>query len=251
MKKFKNFFLCSLQVVMDLIFPRHCQICSRVMPYSDRTYLCEGCFQNIRFLPENSCIRCSKPLVSASEGMEDRGLVCPSCFGKKYNYDNCYAVCFYEGPVKELIHRFKFHRDEFLTGTLQNLFAEGLRSKIDGAQYDKVIPVPLHPRKLKERGFNQSELLARAMGKLRLGKICKNAMVRVQYSSGQTLQDRKSRIEKIRDNFRVNRPVKVRDQSVLLVDDVLTTGATIEECSRILKEAGARKVTVLVLARSI
>lgn len=240
-----NHLLQSLVWVMtDLAFPRHCQVCLGVMPHENRTYLCEACGSSIRSIRDSACQGCAKDYP----GLER--LICPNCLRQKHFYESCYAVSIYEGSLRDLLQSFKFSRAEYLAFTLQRIFLEGAK-RLDWEKIDLIVPVPLHRRKLKERGFNQSLVLAQALAASHGRKLLSRELIRTKYSQGQTLQDKKARLENIRGSFKVRRTEKIKDKRVLLVDDVLTTGATIQECARVLKEAGAKSVIVLVLARSI
>jgi len=235
--------------MMDLLFPRHCEICVKSMNHKNQTYLCEICFNKIRFISSTACRGCAKVFPGAFPSIEN--WICPGCLRAKRFYEACYAVSYYEGPIKELLQTFKFARAEYLAGTLREIFLKGMIGKVDWGNFDFVVPIPLHPRKLKERGFNQSFILAQTVRDVTGLRILRDSIVRVKYSEGQTLQDKKARLENIRGSFKVHYPQKIKGKEILLVDDVLTTGATIQECARLLKEAGAKTVTVVVLARSI
>jgi ComF family protein len=235
--------------MMDLLFPRHCEICLKIMNHKNQTYLCEICFNKIRFISSTACCGCARVFPGAIPSIED--WMCPSCLRTKRSYDACHAVSYYEGPIKELLQTFKFARAEYLAGTLREIFMKGMVRKLDWENFDFVVPIPLHPRKLKERGFNQSYILAQTVREVTGLRILRDGIIRIKYSEGQTLQDKKARLENIRGSFEIRKFEKLQGKKIVLVDDVLTTGATIQECSRVLKEAGAESVEVLVLARSI
>jgi ComF family protein len=236
-------------VAMDLFFPRHCELCLKVLSHENRTYLCEACFSLIRFIPNDACRGCAKIFPGAFPAVE--GWVCPKCLHAKRFYESCYAVSYYDGPVKTLLQTFKYAKAEYLAKTLKEIFIKGTAGKINFEKFDFLIAVPLHPRKFKERGFNQSFLLAQALAKETGKRILHRGMIRKKYSEGQTLQDKRDRLEKIQGSFEVPSVKKVEGKEILLIDDVLTTGATLQECSRILKDAGAKRVSALVLARSM
>lgn len=246
---FKSAFRYLTWVAGDLLFPRHCELCLKVIPHENKTYLCEACFGLIRFIPSSACRGCAKVFPGAFPSVED--WICPNCSHTKRFYESCYAVSYYEGPMKVLLQTFKFARAEYLAGTLQEIFIKGLLGKINFERFDFSIPIPLHPLKLKERGFNQSLILVQAIRKKTRLRILPGNMVRKKFSEGQTLQDKKARLENIHGSFEIRAPREIEGKEVLLVDDVLTTGATLQECARLLIKTGAKSVTALVLARSV
>jgi ComF family protein len=121
--------------------------------------------------------------------------------------------------------------------------------RLQGRQFDLIIPVPLHSARLRERGFNQAHFLARILSE-EIDAPLSAALQRVRYTRTQTAFDRTERMENLRDAFRLRKKVSVRDLQVLLVDDILTTGSTLNECARVLREAGARSVHAVTVARA-
>jgi competence protein ComFC len=153
------------------------------------------------------------------------------------------------GIVRELIHRFKYSGEIWLSRPLSDLLAQGLRDpRLQRCRFDAVVPVPLHPLRKREREFNQAELLARKLAKRHELPFCE-ALERVRYTVTQTHFDRHRRMQNLRDAFRVRRNVVVQGKDLLLIDDVLTTGSTLDECARVLLMARARSVRALTVAR--
>jgi len=122
-------------------------------------------------------------------------------------------------------------------------------ARLRGRNFDVVIPVPLHPARLRERGFNQAELLAKILGQ-RINLTLSRALERTRYTTTQTAFDRIDRMENLRGAFRLRKSIDVRGLQVLLVDDILTTGSTLSECARVLREAGAQSVYAVTAARA-
>ncbi|MBI1870100.1 MAG: ComF family protein [Chlamydiae bacterium] len=232
-------------VLADLLFPRHCEHCLEVMSHENRTYLCDGCFDLIGWIPEPACHICAKPFP----GLERK--ICSPCSRSHFSYEACYAIAIYEGLLKELLRLLKFAKAEYLVSTFQRMFLAKEKIPFSKENVDIILPVPLHPLKMRERGFNQACILGEAIRDKIQRPLLKGVLIRAKYSGGQTLQDRKDRLLNIQGSFKCKNIKRIEGKRVLLVDDVLTTGATIEECSRVLKEAGASSVTVWVLARSI
>ncbi len=153
------------------------------------------------------------------------------------------------GVVRELIHRLKYGGEVWLAAPLSNFLAWGFRDpRLSVCCFDMVVPVPLHPLRKRERGFNQAELLGRRLAKQHGLSFC-DALERVRYTVTQTHFDRHRRMQNLRDAFALRRHVLVEGKDLLLVDDVLTTGSTLDECARVLLRAGAQSVRALTVAR--
>ncbi|HET6409619.1 MAG TPA: ComF family protein [Chthoniobacteraceae bacterium] len=151
--------------------------------------------------------------------------------------------------VRDLIHRFKYDRHYYLRHQLAIWAAEALEDeRLQSPGFDALIPVPLHPTRQREREFNQAEAIAELLGE-RFQKQVINALQRIRYTDSQTMHDRAERMENLRGAFRVRHPDAVLNRHLVLVDDVFTTGSTVEECARVLMEAGAASVRALVVAR--
>ncbi len=153
------------------------------------------------------------------------------------------------GVVRDLIHRFKYSRDETLRRPLGNWLAEAFDDRrLADAEPDWIVPVPLHPVRQREREYNQAALLAEWVAR-RSGIPYRNVLRRMRYTTTQTQFDRRHRMRNLRGAFALRHNVSVIDKHILLVDDVLTTGATLDACSSILLEAGASRVHAITLAR--
>ena len=153
------------------------------------------------------------------------------------------------GIVRDLIHRFKYGGEVWLGSVLGDFLAQGLRDpRLRGRSFDTVVPVPLHPLRKREREFNQAEVLGRELARKNELFFCE-ALERLRYTVTQTHFDRRRRMENLRNAFKVRRNATVQGKDVLLVDDVLTTGSTLDECARVLLAAGAQSVRGLTVAR--
>jgi ComF family protein len=192
------------------------------------------------------CEQCSQPFPGAIDG----AFVCDNCAGRSFHFLCAVSRYRSRGVVKEFIHRFKYNRHFHLRHQLAAWMSEGLDDpRLRGTPVDFLVPVPLHPARQREREFNQAEVLARLVGR-RTGKPVSACLRRIRYTTTQTRLDRHARMENLRGAFTVRHSPAVTDRHLLLIDDVLTTGSTVEECSRILLEAGAASVRVLTAARA-
>jgi ComF family protein len=160
-------------------------------------------------------------------------------------------VAVYTGCLLQAIHDFKYRRQPGLGRGLGRLITDNHCAGIDPEGFDVVIPVPLHVRRLRERGFNQSLLLARAVATARGIQVDFLSLRRERDTPPQTLMGRKERQANIRGAFAVVHRDRLRDREILLIDDVYTTGSTLAECARALLDGGAARVGVLTLARAI
>jgi competence protein ComFC len=159
------------------------------------------------------------------------------------------AVLQSRGIVRDLIHRFKYGGEVWLGTLLSDFLVQGVRDpRLKDRSFDAVVPVPLHPLRRREREFNQAEVLSRELAK-RQGLAVWEALDRLRYTVTQTHFDRRRRMQNLRDAFGLRRNAPVRGKDLLLVDDVLTTGSTLDECARVLLAAGARSVRALTVAR--
>jgi ComF family protein len=175
-------------------------------------------------------------------------MLCPNCDGRHWHLTSIVPACRYEGAVREMIHRFKYGRDITLARSLGILLTRVLKDpRIAGRSFDAVIPVPLHPLRERERGFNQADLLARLLAGF-MGIPKREPLKRTHPTLHQAGFDRLHRMENLRGAFVLRRPLPL-DATILLVDDVSTTGATLDACAEALKEAGAAEIAAVVVAR--
>jgi ComF family protein len=215
--------------------------------------ICEPCIGLIERIPEPICRVCGVPLSPVDHA---RSEWCRACVDSPPHFGRARAAARYRSGISEdsqivpsIIRRHKYGRDQSLWRALAQCQGESL--PLNGNDYDMVIPVPLHHRRLRWRGFNQAALPARAVAQKIDCTLDVGALARIRDTSPQTTQDGTSqRRQNVRGAFVVMRPHRIADRSLLLVDDVITTGATLDECARALLAAGARTVDVFTLARA-
>ena len=230
-----------LETLGDLFFPRHCAGCAVAIRSG---WLCGDCSDLLIAVEPPRCETCSRPYSGSLESF-----VCSNCRGKAFHFRHAVAVMQSRGVVRELIHRFKYGGETWLAGLLGQMLRQGLRdARLIGKPFDAVVPVPLHPLRRREREFNQAEVLARDLARDQGWEFC-DALQRTRYTVTQTHFDRRRRMRNLRDAFRVRRNAAVKGKRLLLVDDVLTTGSTLDECARMLLGAGAEAISALTVAR--
>ena len=235
------------RAALDLIYPARCPGCLKRLTESGAPGdFCDACGSVMQPIEEPFCQRCAEPFPGEISG----DFTCPNCSGRPAAYE--FAVCrmLSRGPVREAVHRLKYEGVVVMRLALARLMLSALNDRRLADAGWLLVPVPLHPRKRRERGYNQSAELAKSLSKLS-GLPWLDALKRTRYTDSQAGLDRAGRLKNLRGAFAVKRFAarQLRDQDVLLVDDVLTTGATAHECAQTLRAGGARRVVVITVAR--
>ena len=229
---------------IGLIFPSRCIICERPTDSSRHSPLCVEHDREIIPVKPPVCSKCGRKMF----GVSVERLLCADCRSTRVYYDAGYSGYIYAQALRELLHLFKYGRKRYLGSVLGKLMLDYVREHADGFVYDAIVPVPLHWRRYFSRGFNQATSLARPLSKQFRIPILKRNLRRVRYTRPQVSLPRKERKSNIVNAFKIRHPAKVAGKKLLLIDDVITTGATLNECARVLKDAGASEVTILTLA---
>jgi ComF family protein len=231
------------EAALSLLYPPHCAACSAATPAG--RHLCEACASKARRIEAPFCRVCSQPF----DGAITAAFTCQNCADRQFHFDSAVAPFLSRGVVREFIHRFKYDREFHLRLPLADWAAEGFAdARLSAHPIDAFVPVPLHPTRFREREFNQAEEIARILSR-RTDIPLSNALRRIRYTSTQTVLDRHERMENLRNAFRVRHIPNVLHRHLVLVDDVFTTGSTVDECARVLRQAGAASVRVLTVAR--
>ena len=237
-----------MRPLLSLLYPAHCASCGCSLlkrgegRINDDHYLCNECRGGILPPTEHLCSMCSHPMVGMTS--------CTNCDGRQWHLTAIVAACRYEGVGGELIKRFKYGKDSTLAPVLGDLLYAAMGDRrLVGKKFDAIVPVPLHPLREREREFNQSALLAARLGK-HLGVPVDSLLRRIRDTAPQAGLDRSRRMENLQGAFECRKLSSAREGgSVLLVDDVTTTGATLDACAIVLREAGITEVTAVVVAR--
>lgn len=212
--------------VLNALYPKKCPLCDGFIPDGDP--LCGPCSRSAVILEADAHL----------------------AHFKKLWFSNCRSRFAYDGPIRDAIHKFKYSErldlTRFFSGELANEAEEM-------GQFDLVIPVPLHRRRLAKRGFNQSALIARGIGRCISVPADLDSLERARHIEPQVGLERESRIENVKGAFAISDKgaQKIADRHILLIDDVLTTGATVNECAKVLVRSGAKSVKVLTIARTL
>ncbi|HEX3352381.1 MAG TPA: ComF family protein [Terriglobales bacterium] len=239
------------------LFPSDCRLCGTPLINISRLPVCQGCLSAMHPIAGAVCATCGERLLSPFVAVSPGDVRCGLCRRLEPPFTRAIAYGSYDGGLRELIHLLKYEQVRTAAGGLGRMLAEALRG-LDSAWTSSpvaVVPVPLHARKLRQRGFNQSELIAREALKLATERsamvLFADVLQRRRETQSQTGLTRHQRRENIRGAFAVARPELIGGREVLLVDDVFTTGTTASECARILRRAGASKVYVATVARTL
>lgn len=233
-----------LSGLVDIIYPPRCLVCHEKLKI-DSFYkvACLQCWSKIKRNSPPFCRRCGRHLENPSRD------ICALCQDKNYYFERAFSACIYEGVLKELIHQFKYSDKEYLGNILSELLIDFIKQyNIAVEAFDYLVPVPLHKRKLREREFNQAEILAKFLAYRFNLKLLKDGLLRIRDTATQTELKENERLKNVKGCFRANPEVELKGKNILLIDDLLTTGATCSEAAFALKKAGCNQVVVLTLA---
>jgi competence protein ComFC len=223
-------------LTIDSFFPRRCLGCGKL-----GGFLCLDCRRTLPRLLPPLCPKCGRPQVS--------GILCPGCTQSQTQIDGIRSVFRFDEVMRQAIHQLKYRNLKAISSCLAELLADYLRSS--SLPGEAIVPVPLHPRRLKERGYNQSGLLAKELGKLTNLPVIQDSLIRIKEARPQVKASNvKERRRNVANAF-ICQDEKVSGKQIILVDDVCTSGATLESCALALKNKGAITVWGLTLAREI
>jgi ComF family protein len=237
----------ALRDLAEVLFPPRCRSCGIVAEELNNDLFCGTCEAKIRYIRSPLCPSCGIPW--ADSGGPDH--LCGDCLTAPQPFTAARSVAVGEGILLEAIHAFKYHYQTGLGPGLGKMLARAAHTGMDMQGYSLIIPVPLHVRRLRERGFNQSLILAQVLAAGHAIPMDFVTLRRKRDTPPQTMLGRKERQANIKGAFGVADKEKVRNQRVLLIDDVYTTGSTLAECARVLLNSGAAQVGVLTLARAL
>ncbi len=246
--QFKPFMQEGLDGLLNFIYPAACGLCSKKLDdkYQRSLLICKECLSKMKKNRPPFCKKCGRSLAGLVETLD----TCRDCNQKKFYYERAHACYLYEGAVKEALHLFKYAKRQSLSKMFCGLFIESLiRDGYILKDIEGVIAVPLHGTKIRERGFNQSYMLAEAAARRFKIKEMSMHLKRISNTGPQSELDKNERRNNIKDAFRVQNDGSIKGKRLLLIDDVFTTGATLNECARVLKAAGAAQISCLTFSR--
>ena len=225
-----------------ILFPDDlkCDICGKEIPSGNKKVVCDRCLKELPFI-FHGCTKCGEKI----EGEYD---VCFSCKQNFRDFDRSYSVFEYSGLAKEMVWNLKYENKKYLAKTMANFLAEKI--VFENIKFDTLTCVPTTKHNVKKRGYNQAQMLASSLAKLIGAEADFSILYRVKENSSQVELSAADRAKNIENSFIVQNKAAVKGKTVLVVDDVLTTGATMSECAKMLKRAGANKVIGLTFANT-
>jgi ComF family protein len=244
------------QGLFAALFPSDCRLCGAPLVNISRLPVCLECISAVQPIRAGTCEICGEGMATLARpelARTEETQTCEACRETRPQFEKACAYGSYDGELRELIHLLKYEQVTPAAKVLGGLLAAAI-AKLEISRPVLVIPVPLHSSKRRQRRFNQAEIIARAALKqmaMAGTELATNLLVRQRATVSQIGLTRPQRAENIRGAFRVQHPEKVAGRSILLVDDVLTTGTTASECARVLRKAGAEKVWVATVARTL
>lgn len=229
---------------LDLLWPPQCAACGAAVGRNGE--VCAGCGTALPWIRGPRCEVCSQPFPGGRGGE----FVCANCRDRGFHFVCALAPLLARGSAREMLHRLKYKRERWLAPVLAGWMAEVAEDeRLDLGGIGALVPVPLHPARKRERGYNQAELLAGALGRV-WGKPVEELLRRKRFTETQTRFDRAERMRNLRGAFEAAGGETIRGRNLLLVDDVFTTGSTLDECARVLIGAGAGAVWAVTAARA-
>ena len=234
-----------LKSFITLLFPPICHLCREFIFDAGEVRLCNDCLAKAPPLISPLCSCCGHPFSGA--GRADH--LCGPCITDPPPFSAARAALLYEGSTREMIHQFKYGKRVMLRRPLGLLAASRLNAFAGEFKADLILPVPLHTRRLRERGFNQAILLGEIFSKKWGVALSRNNLKRIRWTEPQVNLGAAERAANVRGAFAIASEKEIAGKRIFLVDDVYTTGSTAKECSRILMKSGAAVVAVLTVAR--
>ncbi len=235
------------EYLVNLLYPPACAACSKSITSQDSArHLCAECSSDITPISSPLCPLCGIPFTSRAGNDH----VCGSCIKRRPVFDSARALFQYEGTIRKLIHRIKFNADSNALRVLSQMAGDLLQCS-DFTAYSSVVPIPLHISRLRERGYNQAVVLVRRIFPSEMVKT--DLLERVKATRPQMELSSESRKKNVQGAFRLRagRTDAVKGNAILLFDDIITTGSTAESAAAVLKRAGASRVDVMAIARTI
>lgn len=237
-----------IRQALRFLIPSNCAACHTPLTDDPTPYFCSNCWHTIAVHHPSRCARCDLPFLSLAATSHNRHPICHSCRHHPPSYTKAWTLYPYLPPLQDAIHLFKYGGKVSLAVPLARLMIDRLPPL---ESINLIIPVPLHIGRLREREFNQSLLLADQIGRhLNIPVSCAD-LVRTSPAPPQTTLPRKERLNNLRDAFTVPRPESVAGKHILLIDDVFTTGATVNQCAKALRKAGSGDIFPLTLCRTM
>lgn len=230
--------------IQDLLFPPTCLGCTRRLDSSRPPLFCQECLGQVVLIGSPRCPCCGIPFTTGTDHL------CGDCLQHHYAFDCARSLVLYQPPVADIILRLKFAGQLSGLNSLRQL-AAAAACLHELSEPELIVPVPLHASRLRSRGFNQATLIARACFPQWVDRLEVDGLYRNRLTTPQTQLSGRERRSNLQRVFAVKNGIEVQDKRILVVDDVFTTGSTVNECARVLRRAGAARIEVFTVARSL
>jgi ComF family protein len=237
----------SFKTALGLVYAEVCQLCKSERAGPDNGFVCGKCWSHVRFIRPPFCERCGLPF----QGEISTSFTCANCQDLRLYFSSARSAVVAKTVVLEAIHRFKYSQALWFEAFLADLLVREAAPALSDGGWDFLVPVPLHPLKLREREFNQAERLAIPLSRATNIPVNKSFLRRILPTATQTLLSREQRAANMKNAFAVRAGTRLDKKRVVLVDDVFTTGATTNACAQALCGAGAAAVCVWTVARGL
>ncbi len=230
----------SINKILDLLYPGRCPVCDRILAYRE-TLVCPDCIGKLAYIKEPKCMKCGKQM------MDNETEYCAGCRDKRRYFRKGFSVFLYNDVMKKSIYRFKYANRREYSRFYAETVCRCLGKEIREFCADAIIPVPLHPKRFRKRGYNQAGLIASEIGRRMNIPVREEILIRERNTKALKLMTLTERENNLKKAFKmVKNDVKLN--TVIIVDDILTTGSTINEISRVLRENGIKNVYFVALA---
>jgi competence protein ComFC len=230
---------------LNLFYPAICQICRKQRATSNEGYVCTECRGGAQRIERPFCDRCGTPF----EGDINDTFICNECKNVDLQFDSARAAVRLNAFMLDVVHRYKYTRHMWLEKFLGDLLVEKALTELQKEHWDCIVPVPLHSLKKREREFNQAERLARFLGDACGIPVDTSILRRVELTQSQTRLTREEREKNVRKAFALRGEHDLTGKNIVVIDDILTTGATTSACAGMLRKAGASRIQVWTVAR--
>ena len=247
MKQIRRFLLSVLNTILDIIYPRSCYLCKKTLP-ENYTCFCLSCLRKLPLIKYTICQRCGSPLGQYISFHAS----CNICKNKYFSFAGLRYAGYYEDGLRQLLLDLKFNRQYHIAMFLGRILANHLKKYPFRHSPDAVLAVPMHLIDEQKRGYNQSELIAKVVAKQLKLPLINNLLYQTNKKEKQSSLPENQRHQNVLNVFSVNSKIKNywKGKTLLLIDDIFTTGSTANECSKVLKKNGIKRVYVATIART-
>lgn len=234
--------------IVDYIFPNSCLACHSI-DIDSKSFFCHDCWKNLIFIQKPFCDMCGIPFSFEEKGVEKGAILCEHCHKSKPDFDKARCLFVYNETIKKSILMLKHYDQTQYAKPFGLLLCQYIeKEKLD---FDVIVPIPLHWMRLLKRQFNQSALIAKHISNITKKPVDFGCLKRIRNTPSQDKKSRIQRIVNMENSFKVFDGESIQNKKILLIDDVMTTGSTLDQAARALKEADVKAVLCLSIARSV